>query len=145
MAHPHLGEKTVLYMIEGFYAVHEQNTPMTGRNRFQSAPFNGEWPSSLFVSQDGVAIDSVGLDFLRNEPTIQRPEILPPGSTCENYLHEAAQVGQPPSSTLYNPTFQETYLPPHSLGVHEHWDSVETKQYSRNLGTGDGIELVQVA
>lgn len=145
MAHPQLGEKTVLYVIEGFFAVHEQNTPMTGRNRFQSAPFNGEWPSSLFVSQDGVAIDSVGLDFLRNEPTIQLPEILPPGSTCENYLHEAAQVGQPPSGTVYNPTFESTYYPPQSLGVHEHWDSAETKQYSRNLGSGEGIELAKVS
>ena len=29
-----------------------------------------------------------------------------------------------------------------SLGVHEHWNNPTDKQYSRNLGTGEGIELV---
>ena len=29
-----------------------------------------------------------------------------------------------------------------SLGVHEHWNNAVEKQYSRNLGIGDGIELV---
>jgi hypothetical protein len=29
-----------------------------------------------------------------------------------------------------------------SLGVHEHWNSAIEKKYSRNLGTGNGIELV---
>ncbi len=145
MAHPHLGEKTLLFVIEGFYAVHEQNTPMTARNRFKSDPFNGNWPSSLFVSQDGVAIDSVGLDFLRSEPTIQRQDILPPGSTCENYLHEAAMAGQPPSGAVYNPTSEEGFVTAQSLGVHEHWNNAQEKQYSRNLGTDEGIELVKVA
>jgi len=28
--------------------------------------------------------------------------------------------------------------------VHEHWNDAIHKQYSRNLGTGDGIELVCV-
>jgi hypothetical protein len=28
--------------------------------------------------------------------------------------------------------------------VHEHWNNVQDKQYSRNLGTGSGIELKQV-
>lgn len=31
-----------------------------------------------------------------------------------------------------------------NLGVHEHWDSVATKRYSRNLGAQEGIELVLV-
>jgi hypothetical protein len=30
------------------------------------------------------------------------------------------------------------------LGVHEHWNNPQDKQYSRNLGTGDGIELIKV-
>ncbi len=29
-----------------------------------------------------------------------------------------------------------------SLGVHEHWNNPVDKQYSRNLGTSEGIELV---
>jgi hypothetical protein len=32
-----------------------------------------------------------------------------------------------------------------SLGVHEHWNNPQEKKYSRNLGTGNGIELVAVA
>jgi hypothetical protein len=143
MVHPHLGEKTLLFLIEGFYAVHEQNTPMTARNRWTSAPFNGHWPSSLLVSQDGVAIDSVGLDFLAAEPTIQKGGNLPAGSTCENYLHEAALADQPPSGVVYDPTGAGTT--PLSLGVHEHWNSPDTKQYSRNLGSGEGIELVSIS
>ena len=31
-----------------------------------------------------------------------------------------------------------------SLGVHEHWNNEIDKQYSRNLGTGDGIELLYI-
>jgi hypothetical protein len=31
-----------------------------------------------------------------------------------------------------------------SLGVHEHWNNPTDMQYSRNLGTGEGIELVKV-
>jgi hypothetical protein len=27
--------------------------------------------------------------------------------------------------------------------VHEHWNNPEDKEYTRNLGTGDGIELVK--
>ena len=30
------------------------------------------------------------------------------------------------------------------LGVHEHWNNPVDKQYSRNLGTGNGIELVSI-
>ena len=29
-----------------------------------------------------------------------------------------------------------------SLGVHEHWNDPVNKQYSRNLNTGAGIELI---
>ena len=31
-----------------------------------------------------------------------------------------------------------------SLGVHEHWNNPEQRMYSRNLGTGKGIELYRV-
>jgi hypothetical protein len=31
-----------------------------------------------------------------------------------------------------------------SLGVHEHWNDPKAKKYSRNLGSGKGIELVAV-
>ena len=31
-----------------------------------------------------------------------------------------------------------------SLGVHEHWNNAVDKQYSRNLGLAEGIELVKL-
>ena len=30
-----------------------------------------------------------------------------------------------------------------SLGIHEHWNDPVNMQYTRNLGTGDGIELIR--
>jgi len=58
----------------------------------------------------------------------------------DNYMHEAALADNPPSGTVYDPEGDGTPLA--SLGVHEHWNNPVDKQYSRNLGTGDGIELV---
>jgi uncharacterized protein (DUF362 family) len=95
--------------------------------RWQLTPFNGHWPSSLFVSMDKVALDSVGLDFLRAEMELV--------ARADNYLHEAALAHQAPSGYVYAGA---------SLGVHEHWSDPVNKQYSRNLGTGEGIELVRV-
>jgi parallel beta-helix repeat protein len=58
----------------------------------------------------------------------------------ENYLHEMAQADNPPSGTFYDPEGDGVRL--QSMGVHEHWNNPVDRQYSRNLGTGDGIELV---
>ena len=64
MGHPALGGKTLLCLVDGlfggyFWDSHPQ--------KWKMAPFNTNWPSSLFVSQDPVAIDSVCYDFLLNE------------------------------------------------------------------------------
>jgi len=59
---------------------------------------------------------------------------------AEDYLHEAAQANNPASGTFYDPAKTGVRLT--SLGVHEHWNNPTNKQYSRNLGTGQGIELV---
>jgi hypothetical protein len=83
-----------------------------------------------------VAIDSVAVDFLRNEPNVE-------GSVTghvDNYLHEAALAGKPPSGTVYDPDGDGARLS--SLGVHEHWNNATDKKYSRNLGKSEGIELV---
>ncbi|MEI2688265.1 MAG: sugar-binding protein [Anaerolineae bacterium] len=48
----------------------------------------------------------------------------------------------PPSGTFYDPERDGTRLA--SQGVHEHWNNPTDKQYSRNLGTGNGIELVYI-
>ncbi len=132
MGHQHFGGKTVLYLIDALYAAPRQSALP---QRWQSAPFSGGWTGSVFASQDPVAIESVAVDFFAAEPTAIRMV-----GAVDNYLHEAALAGRAPSGVRYDPEGDGTPLG--SLGVHEHWNSPEKKQYSRNLGTGEGIELV---
>ena len=132
--HRHLSGKTLLYMIDGLYPARNQSS-----NVLTWASFGDDWCSSLFASQDPVAIDSVGLDFIRYEDGMN-PSITDVTGNPENYMHEAAQADNPPSGTVYDPEGDGT--PMASLGVHEHWNNPMDKKYSRNLGTGDGIELV---
>jgi hypothetical protein len=142
MCHEDLGAKTLLYMIDALYAAKVMYFELDNECRWLSAPFDANWTSSVFVSLDGVAIDSVALDFLRSEPIIQdEPRIMGPNDTIDNYLHEAALADDPPSATLYDP--EGDGLGPNSLGVHEHWNNAAEKQYTRNLRTGEGIELVR--
>jgi hypothetical protein len=137
MGHEQLGGKTVLYLIDGLYAGKhaKENAP----RKWNSAPFNGDWTSSLFASQDPVAIDSVGFDLLYAEW-----DDAPHRSGTSDYLVEAALANQPPSGTFYDPNHKGNIARLESLGVHEHWNNPADKQYSRNLGTGKGIELVRV-
>ncbi len=133
MGHRELGGKSLLYVVDGLFA---------GRNwssepvRWSMPPFNGDWPSSLFVSQDPVAIDSVCNDFLWTEWSD-----YPRMSGADDYLVEAALANAPPSGTFYDPEADGVRM--ESLGVHEHWNDPLHKQYSRNLGMGIGIELTR--
>jgi hypothetical protein len=135
MGHRELGGKTLLYVVDALFA---------GRNwssepvRWQMPPFNDDWPSSLFVSQDPVAIDSVCNDFLWTEWSD-----YPRMNGADDYLTEAALADDPPSGAFYDPEADGVRM--ESLGVHEHWNDPLHKQYSRNLGTGDGIELIRPA
>ena len=63
--HKHMDGKTLLYMIDALYPSKNQTS---GVIRFAS--FGNDWFSSLLASQDMVAIDSVGLDFLRAEQAV---------------------------------------------------------------------------
>jgi hypothetical protein len=99
----------------------------------------------MFGSFDPVAIDSVGLDFLRSEygdrlgGSYYARVTANGGVNADNYLHEAALADQPPSGTVYQPDGFRLA----SLGVHEHWNNAADKQYSRNLDPhGSGIELL---
>ncbi len=134
MGSPHLGGKTLLYWIDALYPAQDNSGDVM---RFAS--FGNRWCSSLFASQDPVAIDSVGLDFLRSEP---RSIYAQRGQGLDNYLHEAALADHPPSGTFYDPDGDG--IPLASLGVHEHWNNPFHKQYSRNLGVGNGIELIAI-
>jgi len=132
--HEHLDGKTLLYMVDALYPARNQ----TG-NVIRFVSFDNDWFSSIFVSQDLVAIDSVGLDFLRNEQ-ILNPKVVDVTGNPDNYLHEAALADKPPSGTTYDPEKDGTALK--GLGVHEHWNNPKDRKYSRNLKTGDGIELL---
>jgi len=134
MGHPKLGGKTLLAIIDGLYAGRGWASAPT---KWIMAPFNTDWPSSIIVSMDQVAADSVGDDFLYTEWTG-----FPHKSGADDYLHEAALVYDPPSDANYDPNHNGGLT--ESLGVHEHWNDANNKQYSRNLDpiNGTGVELV---
>ncbi len=147
MGHPKLGGKTILVLIDGLYGGQSWDSQPI---RYLMPPFNHDWPSSIFLSQDQVAADSVAYDFLHTEldgshtPTYDpNPEYdYPQYSGTDDYLHEAALIPDPCSGTNYNPNHDGGLT--ESLGVHEHWNNATDKQYSRNLDpiNGTGIELV---
>lgn len=143
MANYELGGKTVLYMLDALICATSEGDNITGSNaRWKQSPFDGYYTASIFVSQDPVAIDSVGADFLMNEPTVTNNNgSLKDNPTVENYLHEAALVKQAPSGNVYKNGNGEKV---ENLGVHEHWNNPVSKKYSRNLGEKEGIELLKV-
>lgn len=135
MGHKDLGAKTMLFLIDGLYGSMDVNGAPSGK--WKMAPFDHDWPCSVFGSQDGVAIDAVGLDFLAAEfPRMADVDY------CDMYLVEAALADNPPSGTVYDPERDGSRLK--SLGVFEHWNNAADKQYSRNLGKDEGIELIYV-
>lgn len=137
MGHAHVGGKTLIYFIDGLYpGVHPTDV---APRKWSGAPFNGNWASSLLASQDPVAIDSVGFDFLWAEY-----EDYPHLPGADDYLHEAALANNPPSGTFYDPDHPASTARLASLGVHEHWNNAQDRQYSRNLGKREGIELVRL-
>lgn len=143
MANEYLGGRTMLYMLDAIICAPSEGASITGENsRWQQAPFGGDYTSSILVSQDPVAIDSVGADFLANEPAItERNGTMAHNPAVENYLHEAGLVADAPSGTVYQNGNGE---PVTNLGVHEHWNNAEEKLYSRNLGKEEGIELISI-
>lgn len=143
MGNYQLGAKTMLYMLDALICPSENTVAISPRNSiWQQPPFNGDYTCSLFFSQDPVAIDGVGADFLMNEPTCTSlNSALRNNATVENYLHEAALVGAAPSKTVYQDGNGHVIT---NLGVHEHWNNVQEKKYSRNFGKSEGIELILV-
>jgi len=138
MGHAHLGGKTILYLIDGLYSGVHHYDPAP--RRWAAPPFNNDWTSSLFASQDPVAIESVCLDIMQFEGDSR---LYPQIEGADDYLHEAALAYDPPSGTFYDPDHEVDGIRLPSLGVHEHWNDPVNMQYSRNLGSGDGIELVR--
>ncbi len=136
LGHKDLGEKTVLFVLDALYG--NDNVDGPPHRKWKMTPFNDAWPNSIFMSLDGVAIDSVGFDFLTSE----WPD-LPDIANADNYLRESALAHDPPSKTFYDPEHDGVQC--RSLGVFEHWNNGTEKKYSRNLGGARGIELFRVS
>lgn len=143
MANKELGGKTVLYMLDALICAPSEGDDIIGKNaKWKQYPFNGGYTSSIFVSQDPVAIDSVGADFLMNEPAVtNNNDSLKNNATVENYLHEAGLVKNAPSGIVYQNGSGKKVS---NLGVHEHWNNPVDRKYSRNRGKKEGIELIQI-
>ncbi len=146
MAYKDLGAKTLIFIGDFLWGTSYEHDPPL---KFQSEPFNNDWTSSIIVSLDPVAIASVGLDILQEEFQVEDLTTDPPRYTyarypaVDDYLHQAASSEWWPDSVVYDPENDGT--PMGSLGVHEHWNNAEEKKYSRNLGTGEGIELIYLS
>ncbi len=140
MGHRDLGGKTILYLVDGLWSSTNWGDPPW---KWRMPPFNTQYPASVFASQDPVASESVGFDFLYSEFTVGNPSgnDFPRYSGVDDFLHQAADSVNWAQGIRYDPEDDGSALP-RSMGVHEHWNSAAEKMYSRNLGTGDGIELV---
>lgn len=131
IGHKDLGEKTMLFMIDGLYGGQGWEGYI---EKWRMPPFLNDWPSTLLLSQDPVAIDSVGLDIISTEFSIPQ--------NSDVYLHEAAVAYDPPSKVEYDPERDKKTC--ESLGVHEHWNNGRDKKYSQNMGRNKGIELITI-
>jgi hypothetical protein len=141
IGHKDLGGKTILYLIDGLWSSTNWGDPPW---KWRMAPFNNSYPASIFASQDPVAIESVGFDFLYNEfyPGNPSGNAFPHYSGVDDYLHQAADSLNWPEGMKYDPEGDGTYLP-RSMGVHEHWNNASDMKYSRDLGAETGIQLVR--
>lgn len=141
MGHKDLGEKTVLFILDALWAGSEANDPP---RKFRMSPFNNDWTSSIMVSQDQVALESVGFDFLKTEFAAGNPfGSYPQMVGADDHILQAADSSYWPAGLVYDPEKDGRPIP--SLGVCEHWNNADEKLYSRNLQSGNGIELVQIA
>ncbi|MCP4310641.1 MAG: DUF362 domain-containing protein [Bacteroidetes bacterium] len=142
MAYEHLGGKTLIFIGDLLWGTSMEHDPPV---KFYTPPFNNDWTSSILVSMDPVAISSVALDIYQEEFQVEDLDAVPPRwvhvrfSAVDDYLHQAASSDWWPEGFTYDPEDDGTSIS--SLGVHEHWNNAGDRQYSRNLGTGDGIDL----
>ncbi len=148
MGSKYLGQNTVLYVVDGLYG--GGASELLGPVKYFMPPFCNDWSSSIFISQDQVALESVCYDFLRTEwngvnnhdASNNAYNIMPNANGVDDYLHQAADSSNWPEGILYDP--DNSGRPLSSLGAHEHWNNAVKKQYSRNLGYNKGIELVSI-
>jgi len=140
LGHNKLGGNAMLFVIDGLWGGPGANVRPV---KFQMAPFNNDWPSSIFMSQDPIALESVCYDILKAEFTSDKhAETYPQMVGVDDHLYQAADSSFWPVGIRYDPEKDGTVLG--SLGVHEHWNNATDMKYTRNLGTGTGIELIKL-
>jgi hypothetical protein len=148
MGSRYLGQNTMLYIVDGLFGGGSDETK--GPVKYFMAPFNDDWSNSIFISQDQVALESVCYDFLRTEwnginkhnPANNIIEDGPNMPGVDDHLHQAADSKNWPEGIVYDP--DNSGIPLSSLGVHEHWNNPDDKQYSGNLGIPGGIKLISI-
>lgn len=148
MGSKYLGQNTLIWVVEGLFG--GGSSEIKGPVKYFMAPFNNDWSNSIFMSLDPVAIESVGYDFLRTEWNGERKhdavnnesEFQANINGVDDYMHQAADSTNWPKGIKYDPDNSGQLVP--VLGVHEHWNNPIDKQYTRNLKTGNGIELVSI-
>lgn len=140
LGHELTGKKNLIYLMDALYSSEmEVNQP----DKFQKAPWNNDWTSSILISQDPIAIESVGFDILYYEMDgTNGLDAFPHYGAVDDYLHQAADEANWPAGIIYDPENDGSKIG--SLGVHEHWNNAVEMQYTRNLGTGEGIELIKL-
>jgi hypothetical protein len=126
MGNKYLGGNTMLTLVDGLWSGRDWNgTP----EKWDMTPFNKKYPSSIFASQDLLAIESVCYDFMMQQFEYARTPYT------DDYMHQAADPANWPVGINYHIK---------SLGVHEHWNNPVDKQYNQNLGNSRGIHLVSI-
>ncbi|MFO7668522.1 MAG: DUF362 domain-containing protein [Bacteroidales bacterium] len=142
MGHEQTGGKGLIYIVDGLWA----GLSWEGWIRkYKSDPFKNDYPNSIFVGQDPVALESVCYDVIFNEYVTDPAKAKYPIEMkveIADHLKQCASSDYWPSGIQYDPEGDGT--PIESLGVFEHWNNPSDRQYSRNLGTGTGIELIYV-
>jgi hypothetical protein len=139
MGHEQTGGKGLIYIIDAIWAGESWEGWI---KKFKSAPFDNDYPNSIFIGQDPVALESVGFDILFEEyieDDDKEPYPIQYKSEIADYLSQCSSSDYWPETITYDP--EDDGSPLESLGVFEHWNNASDRQYSRNLGTGNGIEL----
>ncbi|MFC1569808.1 DUF362 domain-containing protein [bacterium] len=138
MGHKDLGDKTILNLVDGLWSSINWGHPPI---QWRMAPFNNDWPNSIFASQDPVALQSVCFDFLFHEFDTDHPTEgewdrrdvhgpFPRYAASDDFLHQAADQANWAEGIIYDPENDGTPLPA-SMGVHEHWNNADEKKYSQ--------------
>jgi len=133
LGHKDLGEKTMLFIIDGFYG--NDNVDGPPHRKWKMPPFNDAWPNSIFISLDGVAIDSVGFDFLTSEwPDLRISRM--PITTCANLPWRMTHLRR--LSMILNATASDA-----AALAYTNIGTVDRQEILAHLGKAHGIELFQ--